>query len=670
MSGRTLSRGQTPVRLRDWDDEEGQPRGRVWRSVNWRRGKQAEALDRYFRLRKLREKLKLPLRIAEMQDSDKEVLRDLEAEWENITTINFVEELIGLAPLDLQADYLEMLSIEVINPSARALHLRRDDWAKAYDLKIRLSDYDGGCFFSEDSSSSDDDTFEISQTTSEPRRRCCDFGQGRLLFHVAYTTCHSIFNPHGPKEMSYIVKTLLEAHIDAGVAATLPGHILLKDAYQRTKWILRIRIMTNLLGMICIMLTGSALRHGNYPSCLGIISVIIFNSIIPCFRLLSEVVGAQRHYGGLYGIKKILSRYTVGSILTELYVAVFVIMVVQGLSTRSAEVNCSSNADRARGVALSFHGYNEAVSPLMKGVLASPCPWLRTDAHMLFIFCFKGMDVLTSLFITRSIGESLMPAYYAMTHKSSLMFLVFLLLSVVCTTCMYVVLTDISKIEDFTMQKGSAGLWGSAPEFGGWNVFTLFNEMFSLAMVGNYDPHKIQGLHSELYLAENFTSMEHLKAGDVFARMRDAEINENEAPPLYFSSHVFAMSAVLIINVVLLNMYVGVLGYFYQEAYERRLEHVFLFRSAFAWKALLSLSNWRKFYNTFFARFLGKTRLPDERVPMMIAYNPSWFNTAKSEKMRERRQQMSGAQDTYDRFVSEYAGRKRGASARDSSTQT
>jgi len=254
------------------------------------------------------------------------------------------------------------------------------------------------------------------------------------------------------------------------------------------------------------------------------------------------------------------------------------------------------------------------------------------------------MNLLSNLFITRTVGKPLMPAYHAMKHRSSVMFMFFILLLVIGTSCGYFLVQQVHKGRH-------NGKWVSADKHaahgdGHWDPFLgalhpkifwprggsldLFKDVFNLDVLGNYDPDSLEGLSKEIYFSlrnstalegGNFT-LEDWLAGKVMATLKDPAV-ENRTD-IHYGMIVFGMFCTVGINVLVLNMYVGVLSSLYSNAYERKLEHVSIFRGAFAWKALLLRTFLRPYFRPCCSRILRQPKEKGESA--ILSYNHFAFN--------------------------------------------
>merc|ERR1712012_72625 len=91
------------------------------------------------------------------------------------------------------------------------------------------------------------------------------------------------------------------------------------------------------------------------------------------------------------------------------------------------------------------------------------------------------------------------------------------------------------------------------------------------------------GLNEQVVLKRSLVNATTLPQGTAIASLEDA----SNVTQWHYGVGTFGMVCAVIINLIVLNMYIGVLGLLYKEAYQRRFEHVALFRGTFAWRTLL-----------------------------------------------------------------------------------
>jgi len=210
--------------------------------------------------------------------------------------------------------------------------------------------------------------------------------------------------------------------------------------------------------------------------------------------------------------------------------------------------------------------------------------WYYNHAALLMLIVFvKCNQLLVNLMAYRPIGEQVYLAFATLLHPSSLWFSSFLIAcGFSCVAAYYMIpisLDDLDYTEEHIIKEFSGTSWNDIlyAESGFMKGAMM---VFRMSIMGDFDAAELEGVNgvikkwtgNQTWAAEN----------DVLYEADDGEVS-------YFHSGIqmFTIVVCVCFNVLLLNVYIGLLGSVYGQLEARRAEVFVEFRATFTVRMLL-----------------------------------------------------------------------------------
>lgn len=527
--------------------------------------------------------------------ADLRLLAELEKTWAQITPQEFVMTLKALAPEEAQCEYLQCLAIPV-DPEllwkqtkrkySRGQHsLLMADTVEPWSVSRSGDDCRVQCF----------PQFAVHQATStsvvvDTAHVAWCFRRQKPMeytYRFAYTTAARLFDLDDSEGQVYIVKTLLEHGSGrlhgGGVHGTLIGRAILVNTWINARdgfW--RHRCL-DIVHLFFLSAVGLKLRFGYGPDMSTVIVLSLF-----CLR-------SAYHF-----VLEMMSNFRYSIFFT------------------SSAVLCLLENVSALGVGLvlweSRHYINK---PCVKG----SCPIYNSLALFSICILCKWFHFISSMLCLRVFGVKVLPAYYTMISPESTRFLFIICVMIFASMNAYYAL----PIEDTNQRDASnpySNLYHQGNASAVWlalqalkkdpghhtipnNMLLMALRMFLLNTQGQMDYWDLEGKDPVIQL--NLTQLK------LAMKQNAGEFNvgtlEDPEPDSDLHQAIVALGIVLVlsVNVILMNVYIGLLSGVYETYSARHWELLAEFRALHALRYMISGPSPIDYVRNCFGFYLGRS---------------------------------------------------------------
>jgi len=454
-------------------------------------------------------------------------------------------------------------------------------------------------------------------------------------YRFMYTTAAWMFDPNHQREFAGIVKTISDMGVASGVYGTFAvrGHLL--QAWHCVEDLFIAHVIMDAYFIGVFMKLGLDGRDpegtGHHPS-YSILVLVLVGFVRSVLCIVVEVGAAYDHC--FCSVRLLLRDYfshpqiccSVVMQMFEVWVPFSVLCYEFGHIHYCTELYDDHYFDSGNESFI-WHSVKAAEDHGPH----KDCGLPYVQKHPVFLAYLVGtkcLMLLQYLLATRFLGEQVIPAYNALMDPSHKSFMVFLML---------VVMSCFSSYFMFPIKTGSVD-----------DVLWTFMSMFRLAIPGDFDLGDLEGANGVVYMDLNNNS--DLNNGDhyLMGETDDGEYNAKWHHGMYG----FFMIITIIVNVMLLNVYIGLLSELYNGYADKKAQHFEHFRGHISWKLLLARHGWRYLVSKLTCKRLcsdgnpftpaidsvtynqtnpDDNNQPNKETHIWIAYNPAVFKDEKDE---------------------------------------
>jgi len=203
------------------------------------------------------------------------------------------------------------------------------------------------------------------------------------------------------------------------------------------------------------------------------------------------------------------------------------------------------------------------------------CWYYENSSLLMFIVFVKCNQLLVNLMCYRPVGEQVYVAFATMLHPSSLWFSSFMIFcGLSCVAAYYMLPIQENIVADWDASNLTD--WREVL-FQGSGFSKAIMKVFRIAIMGDFDTTELEGVDGVI----NFVNDSKTPGDTVY------ESDDGEPTYFHFGIQVFTVAVCVCFNVLLLNVYIGLLGSVYESLRTRRAEVFIEFRATFTVRALL-----------------------------------------------------------------------------------
>jgi len=495
------------------------------------------------------------------QSTDIAQLHELERAWSNITPQEFVMTLAALAPSETQWEYLSCLAV----PVDRAL-FPRSKWKHERGHSVLLAATTSSWSSSPGSSLPH---FDVRRPALAPpvwigARHvfdCCERRGTEFNYRFGYTTAVRLFNVKDTVGQTYIVKALLASECERGVHVSLVGRAILvntwinaRDGFYRERCL-------DIVHLMCLSAVGVKLRVGSGPDMM-IVAMLAFVSARALGKCVLELLTNLRLFGRPFVFGTSFALF-----ILEYSSAIAIWWVLWP----------------AR------HHINR---PCMPG----SCPVYDSLGLFSISILLKWGHFISSMLCVRTIGTRVLPAFYTIISAESTRFLSVISICIFAAFSAYYVfpvedtqsallgeqMAEAGRETALQLVLGSLAKWQQVQGIPN-NLLKMLVRMFQLSTTGEVDYLELEGKDPVLRI--NLTALNAERGAAVAV----GTLDEAEPDP-HFHQGVICLMVILsvLLNVILMNVYVGLLSSVYETFSSRQWELLAEFRALHALRYMTS----------------------------------------------------------------------------------
>jgi len=490
----------------------------------------------------------------------RQTLKSMDDILRNLTPFHFVKVLYQLTPCpEYQHRLLELLT-RPLDPDLNMIRtfMSDDQFLRMYLYPRAAGDQDPGkplqlIDFKEEL------PFPTMRISSRIFNYLSQFisPSGNRQFVVQYSTAIKLFDSYDIKSQCFLIKALSEAGPDATVFGTVAGRALGEQAWHEVEARYFLQRTLELGFLYFLGMVGWAVRNGLQPNGVTYGALIFFASWTFWWAVFRSITILSL-YGISHGWRKAVAGKNMMTLAVEFLSAYMVAVMLWHI---------------------------DIGAPCLDEPGASNC-WIRHSPLYLAVIVFlRWIRFLFSLFATTFFGEQLLPAYKAMFSAESLKFLFFIMMCVYAAFSAYYMFPIPENMPQAT-QAGTPGhtelfdLWGFE---NGWeHIMRTFMKMYRLNIMGDFDLWELEGLDPVLSVTKDM-NISGWKKGESVADIDDPPI---QGEVFYGIRLVFVCSS-LLINVMLMNVYIGLLSTLYDGFQRQKKQLLAEYRSSVTWDLML-----------------------------------------------------------------------------------
>lgn len=426
-------------------------------------------------------------------------------------------------------------------------------------------------------------------------------------YRFQYTSAAWLFDPSMEAEFADIVQTIRDMGVESGIYGTFAARACLLQAWHCVEdlYIGHVFMDSYFIGLF--FLIGYDGHKAMHPSYVLLLLVMIgVARSIGC--LIVEVFSAYEH--AHWDFKKFYDSYlghphTIFTVIMQMFEIAVPFLLVK----HEWNLDCTGdNNDYVRG-------WKE--SPTESQCVGKS--YLKEHSVFLaYLVGIKCVLLLQYMLATRFFGEQVIPAYKALIHPNHTSFICFLILCVLSCFFSYFM---------FPVKDGEMD-----------DILWTFMAMFRLAIPGDFDLGDLEGVNG-IEVMDNIAYDGDGKILNITGFSDDGEPNHK----IHHGVTGFFLVVTVLVNVMLLNVYIGLLSGLYDEFNQKSSQHFENFRAQIGWKLLLARRGWRRVFR--FGMESNDNPYPHSvpshmgTVPFQanpnahvwIAYNPAIFKDEKDD---------------------------------------
>jgi len=394
------------------------------------------------------------------------------------------------------------------------------------------------------------------------------FGGTRSVHGIAYAWT-PLFNKNlSTKARIYFLKSMIDADRSNQVFGTWVGQIFANESWDKIKTLFYIdKLLLETISLTIIMYIGYCIRSQAQPSGAPMTVLIILNSK-SMINILVELIMCLRLFGlrsPWQGFRRYLSGWNVAFLAIEIF-TFFTLVWATSKTEFGGVCKHSKGAD----------GVNET------------CWYLSHPIWFMFVVLGKCMYYLVNLLCYQPFGEQVYVAYATLIHPSSVWFSIFIVLCVFSCIASYYMFPIAENMMDTT---GHMPAVADITDIWNWrlpdasNMYPLMTtamKVFRLTIMGDFDVWELEGVDGVIQKNGN-GSISSAADGDTVYTTDDGD----PSPVYHIGVQVFLVITAFFFNVLVLNVYIGLMGSVYGKMDAVRVEIFSEFRSTFAFKELL-----------------------------------------------------------------------------------
>jgi len=557
-----------------------------------------------------------------------EDLAQLEAAWSTITPQEFVITLGALSPLRQQQDYLDRLIVTVdaeLLPRRQQKHChlitmlfartalrwsemkpKGDDQAGAHkpEFNARRPGLRKASLY-----------FDV--LSSGGRQLNCLWGRPLEFVHTfGYTTAVQLFSIQDPRDRVYITKALLDAGRPS--LRTPMGRALMLDHWLEIRFSFWVDKLVDMVQLCILSLATWHIRHRRIPGG-TLLGGLLALSTWAIFCKILEIASALRLFRSLYVLSMSLVMF-----FLEFFNAIAILVLLWGVTDKAGQ-RCEPGT----------------------------CPiYNHLTLFSLSILC-KWAHFVSSVLCLRNFGENVLPAAYTLVSAESNRFLFVLVLAIVASYqayCAYPVAGTID--ETFVHLSNTSVAEELMHEFGRFHwenntflfprkLLSMLVNMFRLDVMGDFDTLELQGGEPVIRL-DGGTLREALR-GNLSSAVEGHITDPPPNPSMHQGILVLFVVLCLFVNVILMNIYIGLLSSVYDNYTSQRWELLAEYKAMHALRYMLSSPRY------VMAFFFERTRSvhqrcsrigcagpqPDNTGAVWVAYIPEEFQGEREDDSRK-----------------------------------
>jgi len=215
-----------------------------------------------------------------------------------------------------------------------------------------------------------------------------------------------------------------------------------------------------------------------------------------------------------------------------------------------------------------------------------PCWMSEHPVELMFLCFFRSIGGCIDLLCFDLYGKYVLPAYLTLVGRASVFFMSFVVLCIIGSFSTYYMLPiNANMVNHDIFSDFNAGNWTELDS--DWHPYKFapliraFMKIFRIDIVGDVGIDELQGGSEQLVLTHNLT--DHLANKSPFAEIHNSAPNKK----YYLGVDVFFIFAVTMLNVMLVNVYIGLLSSVYKDKSKRTHKLLARFRSCYTWTILL-----------------------------------------------------------------------------------
>jgi len=437
-------------------------------------------------------------------------------------------------------------------------------------------------------------------------------------YRFQYTSAAWLFDPSMEAEFADIVQTIRDMGVESGIYGTFAARACLLQAWHCVEdlYIGHVFMDSYFIGLF--FLIGYDGHKAVHPSLVLLLLVMVgVARSIGC--LIVEVFSAYEH--AHWDFKKFFDSYlghphTIFTIMMQM----FEIGVPFLLVKHEWNLDChGSDNDYVRDW---NHSPTEGQCSCPKDSSGNTISCSYLKEHSVFLAYLVGTKcvlLLQYMLATRFFGEQVIPAYKALIHPNHTSFICFLILCVLSCFFSYFM---------FPVKDGEMD-----------DILWTFMAMFRLAIPGDFDLGDLEGVNG-IEVMDQIAYKDDGQILNMTGFSDDGEPNHK----IHHGVTGFFVVVTVLVNVMLLNVYIGLLSGLYDLYADKSAQHFENFRAQIGWKLLLARRGWRRVfrlgmeskdnpYPNCVPSHMGKDNKfqANPNAHIWIAYNPAIFKEEKDD---------------------------------------
>jgi len=376
-------------------------------------------------------------------------------------------------------------------------------------------------------------------------------------FRFAYTGATQLFQTRDAKMQANVVQALKDAPLNSGVYGTVMGRAILSHAWNSVIMNYAYRLIFQVIYLFALVhILGTAIRMQYVPS-VSQRFLVLFLGIIDFLHFGIDFVGS---YMINCSLAQTMVEHLIGWNIYNVLVNVYSIVLFIDMTTET-------------WWEIGFHGYDSMANMTSKLDVRMgnyTCAddhacglWLHDHpVRITFLIGTKASKFCVDMLCIRALGEHLLPAFRAVASEASTRFILYVGFLTLCSFfAFYTLPVDTDK-----------------------GLLHTFLLMFRLDIEGDFDLGDLEGVNQKL-------------------DFKTGEIDDGQPTVLYHLGvrYMFVV-LVIFINIILMNVYIGLLSSIYDDLVQKRRQLFAEFRAVYTWRYLCSIHVWERFASTSFAQ--------------------------------------------------------------------